>query len=56
MVRIHIFESDDLTENTENFEKRINEWVNLHREITIVDYDFGYDADGNLETVVVKWK
>ena len=36
--------------------KRINDWVNLHKEITVVDYDFGYDEAGELQTVMVKWK
>ena len=32
--------------------------INLEngKEITIVDYDFGYDNKGLLKTVVVKWK
>lgn len=40
----------------DDFIKKINDWVNLHREIEIVDYDFGYSRFGELETVVVKWK
>lgn len=43
-------------ESYDGFTKRINDWVNLHKEITIVDYNFGYDNDGELQTVVVKWK
>lgn len=40
----------------DDFTKRINDWVNLHREIRVIDYDFGYDSDGYLQTVVVKWQ
>ncbi len=40
----------------EDFIKEINEWVSLHKEITIVDYDCSYNDVGQLQTVVVKWK
>ncbi|WP_276804752.1 hypothetical protein [Lactobacillus hominis] len=53
-MKLFVFERD--TYDLEEFSKKINDWVNLHREITVTDYDFGYDSDGILQTVVVKWK
>ncbi|MBU5318963.1 hypothetical protein KQH91_05445 [Lactobacillus johnsonii] len=53
-MKLFVFERDEY--DIDRFTKRINEWVNLHKEITIVDYNFGYANDGKLQTVVVKWK
>ncbi len=44
------------TDFDDDFTKHINDWVNLHREIEVIDYDFGYDENGFLRTVVVKWQ
>lgn len=58
-MKLFVFEREfdrSYWERSTKFVKRINEWVNLHKEITIVDYDFGYDNKGLLKTVVVKWK
>ncbi|MEW1745943.1 hypothetical protein [Lactobacillus gasseri] len=53
-MKLFVFERE--FELLDKFVKKINDWVNLHKEITIVDYNFGYDNDGELQTVVVKWK
>lgn len=53
-MKLFVFERE--FELSDKFIKKINDWVNLHKEITIVDYNFGYDNDGELQTVVVKWK
>lgn len=53
-MKLFIFERK--MEYADDLLKRINDWVNLHKEITVVDYDFGYDNKGFLKTVVVKWK
>lgn len=53
-MKIFVFERE--FNYTDDFIKKINDWVNLHKEITVVDYDFAYDKDGFLQTVVVKWK
>ena len=56
-MKLFVFERNlDEVRETNKFIKRINDWVNLHKEITIVDYNFGYANDGKLQTVVVKWK
>lgn len=52
-MKLFVFECNN---HIDEFIKDINDWVNLHREITIIDYDFGYDNRGFLKTVVVKWK
>ena len=52
-MKIFAFERDDYIDR---FMEEINDWVNLHKKITIIDYDFGYNDRGFLETVVVKWK
>ncbi|KRM98266.1 hypothetical protein FD18_GL001230 [Lactobacillus taiwanensis DSM 21401] len=52
-MKLFVFECNN---HIDEFIKDINDWVNLHKEITIVDYDFGYDNKGLLKTVVVKWK
>lgn len=54
-MKLFVFERS-LYEDLEEFTKKINDWVNLHREIEVVDYDFGYENDGVLKTVMVKWK
>lgn len=53
-MKLFIFERK--MEYADDLLKRINDWVNLHKEITVVDYDFGYDEAGELQTVMVKWK
>ena len=53
-MKLFIFERK--MEYADDLLKRINDWVNLHKEITVVDYDFGYDEAGKLQTVMVKWK
>ncbi|WP_279126626.1 hypothetical protein [Lactobacillus taiwanensis] len=52
-MKLFVFECNN---HIDKFIKDINDWVNLHKEITIIDYDFGYDNNGLLKTVVVKWK
>lgn len=51
-----LFAFERKCEYLDDFIKKINDWVNLHKEITVVDYDFAYDQTGDLQTVVVKWK
>ena len=56
-MKIFVFERNlDEVRETNKFVKRINDWINLHREIEIINLKFGYDAEGALQTVVVKWK
>lgn len=52
-MKLFTFERD--FEEIDEFMNRINNWRNLHQEIKVLDYDFGYDEEGELETVVVKW-
>lgn len=54
-MKIFVFERN-LDEVTNQFVKKVNDWINLHKEISIVDLNFGYDSFGDLKTVVVKWK
>ncbi len=56
-MKLFVFERNlDEVRETNKFIKRINNWIYLHKEIEVVNFKFGYDAAGRLQTVVVKWK
>lgn len=54
MEKVFAFERK-INEETEEFTSRLNRWADLHQEIKILGYEYGFDFAGQLQTVVVKW-
>ena len=52
-MNLYVVERDGKT--TDDFIREVNELVNLHKELQVIDYIIGHDRNGYVQTITVKW-